>query len=184
MSQPTNECQDPLAPIHCPPGPGGQFETLEQTKSRRKSGRSLLTVRYGDAKAEHMNGRPCRPRSDSVSRRYPRGCGGPRGGNTHRTGDRSNAPHQLVHTWKDFFIHIATICVCLSQNGTLSQRVVNRRAETSRLRRAPSGQELPITSRCSIRGSQSNHTSLVDHQETLDSQQSLLCCEAVIRRSS
>ena len=24
-----------------------------------------------------------------------------------------HAPHQLVHTWKDFFIHIATICVGL-----------------------------------------------------------------------
>ena len=25
----------------------------------------------------------------------------------------AHAPHETVHTWRDFFIHIATICVGL-----------------------------------------------------------------------
>jgi hypothetical protein len=35
-----------------------------------------------------------------------------------------HAPHQSVHTWKDFFIHIATIVVGLLIATSLASRVV------------------------------------------------------------
>ena len=62
-----------------------------------------------------------------------------------------HAPHEVLHTWKGFFIHIATIVVGLFIAVALEQSVeaINRHREVASSQGGPPPGEPPDSCRCS-----------------------------------